>query len=233
MGCTCEKPNYSTEELMIIHEEYKLRFCKVNLIKCLRVFSTYSHNNILTRHDFEDAMDILRLPYASRSDDCIEDFYKGFSVSNEFTMRMLTVAAIFLCDAKILEKIEVLFDAYDYDRNQSLSSRELESLLSDLYEVACIDLPRLVSYRSTGADFTTVLNYMRMIRTVKQKVNADMRTALLQADSAVSRCRFIERMSRPPLSCLLSSSAFRNLHKETFDKLDDITKYQELRQFFR
>lgn len=225
MGCVCKRESLPSEEFMIRHEEFKLSYNNIQLSDCQRVFNKFAKGSFLSQYDFEQAMDELNLPYLNNSsDECIEEFYRSLCTGGEYQLRMLKITAVFLSNGDLIQKTEALFNIYDYDESHTISIAEVGLMMEDLYQIACVSLPKMVNFKSAGGDFITVFNYLKMIYAVKLKVSIRLTEFLLHSSKSVTKYQFMERMTTHPLSALVSSMSIRCLHRDEFNSYDDIER---------
>jgi Ca2+-binding EF-hand superfamily protein len=227
-SCACTRVESSPEERIIQYEEHKLNFEEVSLHKCIYIFNKYTVRDFLPQEHLAKALKKLELPLTSpNADDCIEEFYTSIRLNGEVPRRLLVVTAVLLCKGTVYEKTEVLYDFYDFDSNQSISTSAIAQLLEDLYQVACIGLPRMVTHRA-GSDSETVSNYLSMINAVRKPVILGLTHALVQTDRIITKKQFLARMMSLPCSKLVTSSSLRSLFLDEFDGLGASSKAKVL-----
>jgi hypothetical protein len=227
--CACNARAVSEEEGIIRHQEYTLQFDRVNFNECMSVMKKSVVNGMLKLADLKVGFLQLDLPFTDDSAaTAIEAYYRGLVVNNEIPFRMIVVTAILLCDAVVAEKINALYQAYDYNYNNEISGVEVGLMLEDFYQIACINLPRLVTYKTAGADFMTIYNYITMIATVKQAMILKLNEALIGSSRSITNYEFCARMEVAPLCRMLSSSSYRLMFNEAFDSLNEVVKFKVL-----
>jgi hypothetical protein len=227
--CACTTSVASEEERIIRHQEYTLQFDRVDFSECLSALKKSVVNGVLQLTSLKETLLQLDLPFTDKSaGTAIEAYYRGLVVNNEITLRMMVVTAVLLCDATTPQKINALYQAYDYNTNNEISVTEAGLMLEDFYQVACIDLPRLVNYKTAGGDFMTIHNYIAMISSVKHATLNKLNEALVGSSRSITNSEFCARMEVPPLCRMLTSTSYRVMFKEAFDCMSEVAKFKVL-----
>lgn len=164
MGCADSKQK--EEEQVLAEQEMELGFKGTSVATIDFVIRKYSQNGLLNIGQFEDVVRALGLVTVNRRNSSnITGFYETFKTPNScYDAKLLIILGILLGFGRVQEKARLLYEIYDIDNTHSLSLDDAAKMVDDLYEVAIVRLPTLVTADLGELDFIKVRTYIDQIK---------------------------------------------------------------------
>lgn len=162
MGCLNSRNHNenSEEESKIQTFESNLMFKNLSVFDIDRAFHRFSTNSTMSNSQLSRAFDQLGLPLTN-----FQTFYNKFFVGNSISMKRLICLGILLCQSPNEDKLKVLFQCYDEDLSDSLTSIELREMLEDLTLISCEFIPNYsLSYYSNDSDLYKYSKHINELR---------------------------------------------------------------------
>lgn len=185
MGCsTCKSQKDQRPEEQIIHSfEKSLCIHKLQLITIDRVLHRYSTGKGMSISQLERAFSELSLDFSA-----FEYFYTRFYEKYEYNMKKLNCLGILLCDDQIPRKLKILFQCYDDNTTGMLSREQLETMLNDLTQVACIIIPKGAIKENPKDE--GLIKYAKQIKSVRRSLIRQFVYGMIEGKEFISEREF-------------------------------------------
>jgi len=185
MGCNgCKQRPESVEEIFLETFEQSLGMHTIKLLTIDRVLHRYSTESGMSISQLEKAFSELGLDLAR-----FDKFYRGFYKKHQFSLNQLNCLGILLSNEPVLKKLKILFQNYDTDTSGELSREELEIMVNDITEVACILIPKGARY--ADPDNKNLAEYLTEIVSVRKSLNRQIVFSIIEERETVTEREFI------------------------------------------
>lgn len=221
MGCINSKPPNKNleEELKILSFESSLSFKKLNVIDIDRAFHRYSTNCLMTKTQFSRAFELLDLPAVPFS-----SFYNNFMHNSSYKTKRLICLGILLCDSPNSNKLKVLFQCYDTDLSDSLSTTEIKEFLEDLTLVSCEFIPYYSL--SLNSNDSEMAKYIKHVTGIRKSITSQICNYLTEDKKTISLADLSKAFSEDEgTSCILNPQKMRNYCVKMRNMIKHTTKY--------
>lgn len=117
----------------------------------------HSKKNMISPSSFNFLMEDLKLDYKK-----LENFFDNFKDGYYYRSQKLSALGVLVGIGTVQEKITILFKNYRNPSNDFLTKKEASRMISDIIDIACIDIPShcvsLYPSRSFIAEYSNKLN---------------------------------------------------------------------------
>mmetsp|Transcript_33249 Transcript_33249/g.58345 ORF Transcript_33249/g.58345 Transcript_33249/m.58345 type:complete len:254 (+) Transcript_33249:7471-8232(+) len=232
MGCADSHSKLLEEEQAIVQQEGILGFKGTSVARIDFVMRKFSRNSELNTRQFEDVVKALNLVTTNRGKSTkIASFYDSFKTSEEtYGVRLLLLIGILLGYGRAGEKARLIYEIYDIENAHTLSIKEMEVMVDDMFQVTVNRLPTLVTANQSEVDPVKVRTYIDKMNYRIKNCKAKLLTALTEGNDNVTREAFITVMDNPEYQRLTTSSGLREYFYRVYQSTPSAAHIDAARQ---
>lgn len=217
MGCYFFRSDITAEEAAVMNFEMCLGYSELSVIYIDRVQRKYSYKGKISKAQWNDICNILRLaPSSSNSSHHILNYYEGFKDSiDNFSLKKLLILGVMLGNGKPLEKGKLLFEAMDESCCGNLSSEQVRNLFEIMIMIACEMNPRVMlkdEYNDVAIE--DLEKYIAKLSRGKENAIHKVVNEITKGCEIVSSREFLGRLSLREMQSFLSAHGIRTFVKK-------------------
>jgi len=162
-------------------------------------------------------------------------FYRNIkSITGNYPLNSLVLTAFFLCFGSAEEKAKVLFELYDERNAETLDAVKIGTMVSDLFDIACVHLPIIAhGPQVSAADRPALRIYLAKINFMKESFMRRFAEFFLKSGTRVSKKDFILTFVKEWPAKLITSYGFRSTVFNDFANSSETVRLEFDRTFKR
>lgn len=232
MGCTDSHSKLMEEEIAILNQEQVLGF-KANFVTRIDfVMRKFSRNFELNARQFEDVVKALNLVATNRGKSTkIVSFFESFKMPNQsYDLRLLLLTGVLLGYGRASEKAKLIYEIYDVENSHSLTVKDIEQIVNDMFEIAVNRLPTLVTANQGEVDPIKVRTYIDKMNFRVKNCKAKLLVTLSEGNENITRDAFVGVLSSTEYQVLTTSSGLREYFYRVYQSTPSAAHIDAARQ---
>jgi Ca2+-binding EF-hand superfamily protein len=219
MGCTLcrEDGAIQIDADCIIPFERKLEFHRLQSTIIDKVLFRHSKFFRMTEAQLISAFKDLSIDI-----DLNKNFYIRFHNGNYFSTQRLNVLGIMIGRGKDEEKIPLLFRNYDKDTSGTLSQVEVDQMVLDCINVACLIIPSTVS--AENFENKMLQDYANRLKCLVKGLSVHFNQLILGNSNQIDLDQFKEIFKEDTLRCLIDPKKMRQYAIKIYSEIISSSK---------
>ncbi|CAG9318172.1 unnamed protein product [Blepharisma stoltei] len=226
MGCLWSRNKWEQEERLVLDSENCLKLNKKHCKKIVSVFHRMTKLFHLNLTQFESALRELKIETDEetmkffelfKEDPNDSYFFNNLEVKPNlkgeeylYSVKKLSVLAIFFGKGNTEEKINALFNIYDIDLSKRLSLTELGVMLKDIGEISLHHLPRLATVKYPNK-MSEIMKYSKCLSKMEEGLIEYFKYLICGFRvREITLHEFVEAFEQDELQIILNAAEIRN-----------------------